>query len=375
MYKNILKTIFIKIIIFFSLFHLGMSAPSYLLVDYHTGKELVSHNADQVRFPASLTKMMTLYILFEQIKEGRISLDDEIIVSKNAANKPPIKMYLQPGTTIPVRLAIQAIGMKSANDISVAVAERISGTESGFAHLMNERVRALGMTQTVFYNASGLPNRYQVTTARDMAILGAALMRDHPEFKSYFEEAYFFYNGRRFKNSNTLLGRIPCVNGIKTGYTPQAGNNLVTSCKIDNHTHTIGVVMGEAGIQRRDAMMIQLLNQQVPSTEQIFAAERRIRQRTVAMGPVLKWAIQTGSFRSHQQAQEFIRQFKAQNKQFLKKQNILDKLIHVIPKKVKKRRQRLYATHVGRFDDKKRAQQLCQEMRKKSLSCYVVKAI
>ena len=356
--------------------HICEGAPSYLLIDYHTGKEIVSYNADKVRFPASLTKMMTLYVLFNYLKQGQCRLDEEVIISRSAASKPPTKMYLQPGSTISVDLAIQAIALKSANDISVAIAEKIGGSESGFVHLMNEQAQKLGMTHTVFYNTSGLPNRYQVTTARDMAILGSALMRDHPEFTHYLEQTYFFLNGRRFKTSNTLLGRIPCVNGIKTGYTPQAGNNLVTSCKVDDKQHTIGVVMGEAGIQRRDAMMINLLNQQIPTTDQIFAAERRISERTAAYSsePVLKWAIQTGSFRSHKQAQAFIQQFKSQNKQFLKKQNILDKLIHVIPKKLKRKRYKLYATHVGSFDDKKQAQRLCNEMRKKSLSCYVVKA-
>ena len=201
------------------------------VVDQSTGVVLHSRRSEAQRFPASLTKMMTLYMLFQSVEEGEIGLQDQIRVSANAANASPSRLGLRPGSTISVENAIRALVVKSANDVAVAVGERLSGGEARFAQHMTTRASELGLSDTVFRNASGLPNSRQTTTARDMARLAIALHRDFPQFYHYFEETSFRYGGRTYRNHNTLVGRVTGVDGLKTGYIRASGFNVVVTAE------------------------------------------------------------------------------------------------------------------------------------------------
>jgi D-alanyl-D-alanine carboxypeptidase len=240
------------------------AAPSAaIVVDVKTAKVLFSSNADAQRYPASLTKMMTLYLLFEAIEGGKIRLDSRIEMSAYAASQSPTKLGVKPGQTISVRDAILALITKSANDVAVAIAERVAGSEKEFAQRMTARARELGMSRTTFRNASGLPDESQVTTARDLATLGRALQDHFPQYYSYFSTPSFVWHGRRIANHNRLLGRIPGVNGIKTGYTRASGYNLVTSVDRDSRKIVAVVLGGDTG-KARDQRMASLIDAYLP---------------------------------------------------------------------------------------------------------------
>ena len=229
------------------------------MVDGQTGRVLFSRNPDALRHPASLTKMMTLYLLFEQLKTGQMTLATPISVSEHAAVQAPTKLYARPGTIVPVDTAIKALVVLSANDIAVATAEAIGGTESHFAELMTAKARALGMVHTFYHNASGLPDDLQITTASDLALLARHLAYDFPEYFHYFSTPSFSYRGITHYTHDNLIGRYDGADGIKTGYTNASGFNLVSSVVRDG-AHVIGVVMGGVTARRRDAEMIQLLD-------------------------------------------------------------------------------------------------------------------
>ena len=240
------------------------SAPNAaIVVDAKSGKVLYSDKPDARRHPASLTKMMTLYMLFEQVDSRRVNLKTDITVSRYCARQEPSKLGLKPGQTITVHAAILALVTKSANDVACAVGEHLSGSESAFAREMTNRARRLGMRKTVFRNASGLPDRAQVTTARDMAILGRALQNDFPRDFKYFSVQSFKWNGNTYSNHNRLLGRVKGVNGIKTGYTRASGFNLVSSAK-RGRREIIAVVLGGDSGKARDARMTELIEKYLP---------------------------------------------------------------------------------------------------------------
>lgn len=244
----------------------GASAnPKYagLVIDAKTGKTLYADNADAYRYPASLTKMMTLYMVFEALSSGRISLGTRIPVSRKAAAEPPSKIGLRAGGTITVENAIKALVTKSANDVATAVGEFLGGSEDGFARLMTEKAHQLGMSRTTFKNAHGLPDSRQKTTARDMARLGLALREHHPKYYGYFSTRSFTYGGRRYGNHNRLLGRVKGVDGIKTGYIRASGFNLVTSV-VDGNRSVVAVVMGGRSGASRNAHMTDLLRRYLP---------------------------------------------------------------------------------------------------------------
>jgi D-alanyl-D-alanine carboxypeptidase len=240
-------------------------APPFaaIAVDVKTGRTLYQKNADAMRHPASLTKVMTLYMLFEQLEKGNLSLDSEILVSRHAAAQPPTKMGIRPGGTIEVEDAIKALVTRSANDIAVAIAEKIGGSEENFAAMMTRKAHALGMTRTTYVNASGLPDVEQVTTARDLAILAQAVQQRFPRYYGYFSLKGFNYAGSWIPNHNHLLGRIEGVDGIKTGYTRMSGFNLMTNVKTDDR-HVVAVVLGGRSAAIRDRQMAQLIDEQLP---------------------------------------------------------------------------------------------------------------
>jgi len=229
-----------------------------IVVDANSGETLSSTNPDSLRHPASLTKMMTLYLLFERLDSGKMTLDTEMPVSAHAAAQDPTKLGLRPGQTIRAEDAIKGLVTKSANDAAVVIAEAIGGDEGDFARMMTRKARALGMTRTVYRNASGLPDDDQVTTARDQATLGRALQDRFPRYYRYFATRSFTFRGRTIRGHNHLLGSVDGVDGIKTGYIRASGFNLVTNLKRGNR-HLVGVVLGGRSSGSRDATMRSLL--------------------------------------------------------------------------------------------------------------------
>jgi D-alanyl-D-alanine carboxypeptidase len=231
---------------------------SSIIVDGNSGAVLTSNNPDGSRHPASLTKIMTLYLLFERLDAGKMKLDTEMDVSEHASEQAPTKLGLKPGQTIKVEDAIKGLVTRSANDAAVVIAEAIAGDEGDFAKLMTRKARALGMTRTVYRNASGLPDDDQVTTARDQSTLGRAIQDRFPRYYRYFSTSVFNYHGQSIRNHNHLLGSVEGIDGIKTGYTRASGFNLVTSMRRGNR-HLVGVVLGGRSGGSRDAIMRNLL--------------------------------------------------------------------------------------------------------------------
>jgi D-alanyl-D-alanine carboxypeptidase len=229
-----------------------------VVIDMSSGKELYGYSQNAVRYPASLTKMMTLYLVFEALQNGRIDKSTLIPISANAAGQAPSKIGLKAGESIDVDTAIRAITVKSANDIAVAFAEYLGGSEEAFAAQMTEKARAIGMASTTFRNASGLHDPGQVTTAEDMAKLGVALRKKFPQHFSYFGLRQFNVAGRTVTGHNKALDMIAGANGIKTGYTKASGFNLVTSVERGDK-QMIAVILGEDSARARDARMAALV--------------------------------------------------------------------------------------------------------------------
>ena len=239
--------------------------PSYdppyasIVVDGNSGAVLQATNADSPRHPASLTKMMTLYLLFERLAAGKLKMSSELPVSAHAAAMAPTKLGLKPGETVSVSDAIRGIVTQSANDAAVVVAEALGGTESEFAQQMTAKAQALGMMHTRYHNASGLPDDAQITTARDQAIIARALQDRFPQYFHYFALRNFVYHGRLMRNHNHLLGRVDGVDGMKTGYIHASGFNIVTD--VHRHgRHLVVVVFGGRSARVRDGHVVHLID-------------------------------------------------------------------------------------------------------------------
>lgn len=248
-------------------------AFSSIIVDANSGATLQANSADSLRHPASLTKIMTLYLLFEKLESGKLKLDSSLNVSEHASEQSPTKLGLRPGQSIRVEDAIKGIVTRSANDAAVVVAEAIGGSEDEFAKIMTRKARALGMSKTTYVNASGLPDDDQITTARDQSTLGRAIQDRFPKYYRYFSTEAFNWRGTSIRNHNKLLGRVDGVDGIKTGYTRASGFNLVTSMHRGNR-FLVGVVMGGRSGGSRDAIMRNLLAEHLDegSTKRTVAA-------------------------------------------------------------------------------------------------------
>ena len=229
------------------------------IINENTKRIYHNANADTRNYPASLTKIMTLYLVFDALKSKKISMNSKFKVSKRATRQPPSKLNLSAGSNITVKNAILALVTKSANDVATVIAENLGKSERNFARLMTRKAKKLGMTRTTFRNASGLPNRGQLSTARDMATLGIAIRKNHPEFFKLFKTKSFIYKGIKYTNHNNLLGSYSGTDGIKTGYTNASGFNLVASVE-RNGQRIIGVVFGGKKARSRDKHMVTLLN-------------------------------------------------------------------------------------------------------------------
>jgi D-alanyl-D-alanine carboxypeptidase len=229
-----------------------------IVVDLDTAQVLHARDADETRYPASLTKVMTLYLVFDALDAGKLKLNERMPVSKAASRQQPSKLGLKAGATIKVEDAIRALVTKSANDVAVVFAEKLAGSEAKFASRMNAKAKELGLQKTTFKNASGLPNKQQVTTARDMAKLAEAMFLDHKDRYNYFSLPTFTWNKRRYENHNTLLKKVKGVDGIKTGYTNASGYNLMASAE-RNGRRVVAVMLGGSTGRSRDAHVADLL--------------------------------------------------------------------------------------------------------------------
>jgi len=229
-----------------------------IVMDASTGEILFSERADSPRYPASVTKVMTFYLAFDALATGRLHLDDQVVVSPLAAAQPPTKLGLRAGETISVRDALNGMAVHSANDMAVAIAEKIGGSESRFADMMTLKARQLGMQNTRYVNANGLPDNRQVSSAHDIAILTRALLHDYPQYYGFFSQQEFTYRGKTMVNTNHLLGKMPGVDGVKTGFTNAAGFNLDASAVRNGH-RLIAVVMGSSSGSVRNANVEGLL--------------------------------------------------------------------------------------------------------------------
>lgn len=235
--------------------------PRYagIVVDLENGEVLYAENADEPRYPASLTKMMTLYLTFEALEKGELSINQALPVSAQAAAMPATKLWLSAGSSIPVDTAIRALAVRSANDVAVVVAEALGGSEQGFAHLMTAKARELGMNSTTFRNASGLPDDQQITTARDMLRLSVRVMQDFPQYYHYFGLQEFTYRGTRHTSHNRLVRNYPGADGLKTGFIRASGFNVATTA-VHGNRRLVSIVMGGFTGASRDTHMANLLD-------------------------------------------------------------------------------------------------------------------
>lgn len=306
------------------------SRHAAIAIDASTGEVLHASNADASRYPASLTKMMTLYMLFEAIEQRKLNLGSRLRVSAHAAAMPSTNIHLRSGDTISVREAIPALIVRSANDVAAVVAEALGGTESNFGRMMTDKARKLGMRSTTFRNASGLPNNEQKTTARDLATLSSRLIKDFPQHYHYFSTQSFIHKGVTYNTHNRMVRNTKGVDGLKTGFIRASGFNVATSAKRGNR-RVIAVVMGGHTAVARDQQMAQLLDRSfsrsgktqradasVPEQESDILLERspdpiviqQIAQPAVYVEPERvasmnnnNWEVQIGSYLAHDRAQ------------------------------------------------------------------------
>lgn len=245
------------------------SAEKYasIVIDLETDQVLHARHADAPRYPASLTKAMTLYMLFDAMKSGEVKLYEQLPVSRAAASQPPSSLRLRAGSTITTKDAINALITKSANDVAVVVAERLGGTEQRFATLMTAKAEAMGMESTTFKNASGLPNSQQLSTARDMSVLAERLLQDHADYYGYFANTKFSWGRANYRNHNKLIGKVSGVDGIKTGYTRASGFNLMASAKRRGR-RVVAIMFGGSTARSRDQHVSDLIEAAYKSFEQ-----------------------------------------------------------------------------------------------------------
>ena len=374
-----LKYIFAACLLSCALVSGAHASVSSIIIDAETGDVLSSSNADSLRYPASLTKLMTLYITFNALDKGLIKFEDKLPVSRNAANRSPSKLGLKKGETITVRDAVLALIVKSANDCATVLAEGLGYSEENFAKTMTEVAQELGMKNTTFKNASGLPNRAQKTTARDMALLGAAMYHHFPEYYKLFATKKFTYNGRTYYTHNHLLKSFEGADGMKTGFTNAAGYNIVTSAERDGH-RVIAVTMGHNTIRQRDTKVASLMKkglQKLAMSDHIeapnlyanadthtYGESSLIEAATVAdEAPASDvWAVQIGAFSNYAKARNYAISVKKQLK-------MAGAEIDIEP--AQKGSAVIYRSKLVGFE-KNEADKTCNSLKKSNKSCIVI---
>ena len=374
-----LKYIFAACLLSCALVSGAHASVSSIIIDAETGDVLSSSNADSLRYPASLTKLMTLYITFNALDKGLIKFEDKLPVSRNAANRSPSKLGLKKGETITVRDAVLALIVKSANDCATVLAEGLGYSEENFAKTMTEVAQELGIKNTTFKNASGLPNRAQKTTARDMALLGAAMYHHFPEYYKLFATKKFTYNGRTYYTHNHLLKSFEGADGMKTGFTNAAGYNIVTSAERDGH-RVIAVTMGHNTIRQRDTKVASLMKkglQKLAMSDHIEAPNLYANADTHTYGePSLieaatvadeapasdVWAVQIGAFSNYAKARNYAISVKKQLK-------MAGAEIDIEP--AQKGSAVIYRSKLVGFE-KNEADKTCNSLKKSNKSCIVI---
>ncbi len=374
-----LKYIFAACLLSCALVSGAHASVSSIIIDAETGDVLSSSNADSLRYPASLTKLMTLYITFNALDKGLIKFEDKLPVSRNAANRSPSKLGLKKGETITVRDAVLALIVKSANDCATVLAEGLGYSEENFAKTMTEVAQELGMKNTTFKNASGLPNRAQKTTARDMALLGAAMYHHFPEYYKLFATKKFTYNGRTYYTHNHLLKSFEGADGMKTGFTNAAGYNIVTSAERNGH-RVIAVTMGHNTIRQRDTKVASLMKkglQKLAMSDHIEAPNLYANADTHTYGePSLieaatvadeapasdVWAVQIGAFSNYAKARNYAISVKKQLK-------MAGAEIDIEP--AQKGSAVIYRSKLVGFE-KNEADKTCNSLKKSNKSCIVI---
>jgi len=334
-----------------------------IVIDFDTKEVLFEVNANTKNYPASLTKIMTLYILFDQIEKELLTNETKLKVSKNASSRSPSKLYLEAGSYIKVEDAIMALIIKSANDVATVVAENISGTEKEFAKVMTSYARNLGMNNTTFKNASGLPNRAQLTTARDISILSHALITNFPEKYKLFSKQKFTYNGKTYKTHNKLMLSYEGADGIKTGYIRASGFQLAFSA-VRNNKRLVGVIFGgDTGKQRDRSLKIIMdkeftelgINKKVTKSVIVKKETKKINTNS--------YSIVVGTFKYRNSAEKQLKLIKSKYPKTTtaKKANIV--LIKVSGKQ-------LYESRFENFS-KKEAYTACKRLKKYNRDCFV----
>jgi D-alanyl-D-alanine carboxypeptidase len=361
-----------------------------IVVDADSGKVIEADNAGARTYPASLTKLMTLFLVFGEIRSGALTLGTPLKVSPHAAAQPATHLGLRAGESISVQQAILAIVTESANDAAVVLAEGVGGSEAGFATMMNRAALRLGMKDTTFCNASGLPNSHQLTTARDMATLALALIHNFPDDYHFFSVRRFVFHGRLIKGHDHLLGRYPGADGMKTGFTSASGFNLVSSAR-RHGCRLVGVVLGGASIRSRDRHMMRLLDVAFANTRhrapRMHVAEANIdgassaasaaaattgrivkasvSEYSDAEAPVVRWGVVVGgAFRRKSSARAAIRVASTSAPHELRRaRSELARVVH-------HHRARYHARFVGL--DKIEAARACRRLERKKFACHVV---
>ncbi len=342
-----------------------LAKKAAIVVDFQTNEVLFEKNADTRNFPASLTKIMTLYIIFDYINKGKLDYDDEMLVSSTAASRSPSKLYLEQGSTIKVKDAINALIVKSANDVATVVSEKISGSEREFAKLMTKYARELGMNSTTFKNASGLPNRAQLTTARDIYKLSYALINNFPEEYKLFSQTSFKWKGKVYKSHNKLMLNYDGADGIKTGYTQASGFQLAFSA-VRKNKRVIGVYFGgDTGKQRNDRLKFYMdtafkkLNIEKSVIKKVDKKNTK-KQNSIKKN---KYSIVVGTFKYKNNAEKQIKLIKSRYPVTTENKESKVVFIEVSGKKL----------YESRFTDfsKKDAYQACKILAKYGRDCFV----
>ena len=359
-HRYILIPIFVFLIIFSSV---TFAKKAAIVIDFDTKEVLFEVNADTKNYPASLTKIMTLYILFDQIEKGLLTYDTKLKVSKIASSRSPSKLYLEAGSYIKVEDAIMALIIKSANDVATVVAENISGTEKDFAKLMTRYARNLGMANTTFKNASGLPNRAQLTTARDISILSHALISNFPEEYKLFSKQNFTYNGKTYKTHNKLMLSYEGADGIKTGYIKASGFQLAFSA-VRNNKRLVGVIFGGDTGKQRDRSLKIIMDKEFTELG-INKKEKKstIVKKETKQTKTNSYSIVVGTFKYRNNAEKQLKLIKSKYPKTTtaKKANIV--LIKVSGKQ-------LYESRFENFT-KKEAYAACKRLKKYNRDCFV----
>ncbi|KLN59527.1 D-alanyl-D-alanine carboxypeptidase [Kiloniella spongiae] len=398
-----LKLITTMLLTLFVLMAPAQAKYASLVIDAHTGEVLYSRNADTRNYPASLTKMMTLYMAFDALEKGKLTMKQKLPVSKRAAGMAPSKLGLRYKGTISTKDVIMALVTKSANDAAVVMAEAIGGKETTFARMMTKKAHSLGMTRTTFRNASGLPNRGQLSTARDMSKLAIALKRDFPQYYHLFSTQSYKYKNRSYRNHNKLLASYQGTDGIKTGYTRASGFNLVASV-VRNNRRLIGVVFGGKTGRSRDRHMKEILDKSFkrvgitqvaklpaapkrnPRRESVFVSApplpksrpvltastdlslpgqiAAIQPDSSAVQPISDWGIQVGAFRKYEPAKMAADQALAQIKS-----TPTGTQVHI--QQVDKADGSLYRARLKGLDEIA-ARNACRELKQQRMSCVAV---